>query len=314
MDRDITKPVWTERYRPQTVSSMILPAYLKKSLNGMVAAREIPNIILSGGPGVGKTTAAMAMLNEIKADYYKLNASLDGNIDTLRNQVLQFASTVSFVGGRKYVFLDEADYLTYATQPPLRGIIEDVSTNCGFIFSVNYPERIIEPLRSRCPPLEFKIPPEEAIGLKKEFYRHVSAILELENVPFEKKVVAQVVDKFFPDMRKALNELQHYSNSGAIDNGILAVMKDASLTDLLDAMKEKNFSAVRVWVNENINVGSPDIFRKIYDTARDMVTLESVPSLVVLLGKYQYQAAFAADPEINMAAAIAEIMVSCSFR
>jgi len=306
--------LFVEKYRPQTVADTILPDDLKKNFQQFVDQENIPNLILSGGPGVGKTTVAKAMLEELHCDYIVINGSMNGNIDTLRNEIQQFASSVSLQGGRKYVILDEADYLNpNSTQPALRNFMEEYSKNCGFILTCNFKNRIIEPLHSRCSVIDFTLQKDDKVRLAAEMFKRACSILTKENIEFDKKVVAEVVKKHFPDNRRVLNELQKYGSCGKIDTGILQNVQNVSITNLTNALKEKNFTEVRKWVAQNSDADSSEIFRTIYDAASEFLTSSSVPQLVMILADYQYKSAFVADPEINMTACLTEIMVNCEF-
>lgn len=306
--------LFVEKYRPKTVADTILPDNLKKTFQQFVDQENIPNLILSGSPGVGKTTIAKAMLEELHCDYIVINGSMNGNIDTLRNEIQQFASSVSLQGGRKYVILDEADYLNpNSTQPALRNFMEEYSKNCGFILTCNFKNRIISPLHSRCSTIDFTLQNSDKVQLATEMFKRACSILTTENIEFDKKVVAEVVKKYFPDNRRILNELQKYGSCGKIDTGILQNVQDVSIKTLTSALKEKNFTEVRKWVAQNSDVDSSEIFRTIYDAASEFLTSSSVPQLVLILADYQYKAAFVADPEINMTACLTEIMVNCEF-
>jgi len=307
--------IWGQKYRPRTVRETILPDETKQAFIQFVDQKQVPNLLLCGRAGTGKTTAAKAMLEELECDYIIINGSLNGNIDTLRNEIKTFASSVSLSGGRKYVILDEADYLNpNSTQPALRNFMEEYSKNCGFILTCNFKNRIIEPLHSRCSVVDFKIPKEEKQKLASQFLNRVVGILANENVEFDKKVVAEVITKHFPDFRRTLNELQRYSATGKIDTGILISLKDESLKDLMGFLKEKSFSNVRKWVGENSDVDSTTFFRTIYDIASDYLKPSSIPQLVLILAEYQYKAAFVADHEINLTACLTEIMVEVEFK
>ena len=307
--------LWVEKYRPRKINDTVLPYELKTVFQQFIDQDNIPNLILSGGPGVGKTTVARAMLEEIKADYIIINGSMHGNIDTLRNEIMQFASSVSFQGGRKYVILDEADYLNAnSTQPALRNFMEEFSKNCGFILTCNFKNRIISPLHSRCSVIDFSIKSQEKPKLAAEFFEKIKAILEMESITYDEKVVAAFIQKHFPDWRRVLNELQRYSATGSIDSGILADLQDVSIKNLVSYMKAKNFTSVRKWVAENINNDSTRIFRTFYNSANDLFKSNSVPQLILILADYQYKAAFVADHELNMAACLAEIMVNCELK
>lgn len=307
--------LWVEKYRPKKIADTILPAELKATFQQFVDQDNIPNLLLTGGAGVGKTTVARAMLEQLGCDYIVINGSLNGNIDTLRNDIMNFASAMSLSGGRKYVILDEADYLNpNSTQPALRNFMEEFSKNCGFILTCNFKNRIIDPLHSRCSVVEFKIPSAEKPKMAAAFYRRVMDILSAEQVQAEGKVVAELITRHFPDWRRVLNELQRYSATGRIDTGILSDFTDESFKGLIDLMKAKNYSGVRKWVAENSDVEYNVLYRKFYDQAHTLLTASSIPQLVMILADYQYKVAFVADQEINNAACMAEIMVNVEWK
>jgi DNA polymerase III delta prime subunit len=307
--------LWCEVFRPKTVSDTILPFNLKQTFTQFVEQKNIPNLILSGSAGVGKTTIARAMLEELECDYIVINGSMNGNIDTLRNDIQQFASSVSLQGGRKYVILDEADYLNAnSTQPALRNFMEEYSKNCGFILTCNFKNRIIAPLHSRCSVIDFKLTKEDKMDLAAQMFKRACMILTKENVEYDKKVVAEVVRKYFPDNRRILNELQRYSSSGKIDSGILSDVQDVSLSKLVKSLKDKNYTDVRRWVAENTDADQVEIFHKLYDKCNDFIAPASIPQLVLILADYQYKAAFVADHEINMTACLTEILANCEFK
>jgi len=307
--------LWVEKYRPSNVQSCVLPKQLKKTLLEFVAAGELPNVTFSGGPGVGKTTAAKALLDELGLTYMMVNGSEESGIDVLRTKIKNFASTVSLHGGRKYLILDEADYLNpQSTQPALRGFIEEFSSNCGFILTCNYVNRIIPALISRCPTYDFYIPKDEKQELAGDFFTHALKILKKENVKFEPKAVASLVQKHFPDWRRVLNELQRYSVSGNIDAGILVNISSDNIKSLIGHMKKKEFTDVRKWVVNNLDNDPTRLFRRLYDNLYDYVDGSSIPHVVVILGEYQYKAAFVADQEINTLACLTEIMSRAKFK
>lgn len=307
-------PLWVEKYRPKTVQDTILSDELKKTFQTFVDQESVPNLILSGTAGVGKTTIARAMLEELECDYIIINGSMKGNIDTLRNEIQSFASSVSMSGGRKYVILDEADYLNgNSTQPAMRGFMDEFSKNCGFIFTCNYKNRIIEPLQSRCTVIDFKIKKTDVAKLSLQFMKRLCDILDKENVPYDKSVVAEVIKKHYPDWRKTLNDIQRYSAVGGIDSGILVNFQETSLNDLISLMKDKNFTGVRKWAGENVDADADILYRKIYDHASQHFTPQTIPAIVLIIGKYQYQHAFAADAEINLVCALTEIMLEAEF-
>jgi DNA polymerase III delta prime subunit len=307
--------LWVEKYRPKDIQSCILPKALQSTLSEFVSNGDVPNCILSGGPGVGKTSAAKAMLDELGLTYMFVNGSEESGIDVLRTKIKNFASTVSLHGGRKYLILDEADYLNpQSTQPALRGFIEEFHKNCGFILTCNYKNRLIPPLHSRCSVIDFTIPNSEKIELAERFFKRAINILESENIKFEPKVVSEVIMKFFPDWRRVLNELQRYSVSGAIDAGILVDISDVNIKELMRSMKNKEFTNVRKWVVDNLDNDTTRLFRSVYDNLYDFVDGNSIPHVVVVLGEYQYKAAFVADQEINTLACLTEIMARAKFK
>ena len=307
--------LWVEKYRPDTIQKCILSSQLKDTFQQFVDDEHIPNLLLSGGPGVGKTTVAKAMLNQIGATHMMINGSEESGIDVLRNKIKNFASTVSFDTNRKFVILDEADYLNpQSTQPALRGFIEEFHKNCGFILTCNFKNRIIEPLHSRCSVVEFKIPNEEKPKLAAQFFKRITDILEEENVKFNSKAVAGIIEKFFPDWRRCLNELQRYSASGEIDAGILVNISDENLKEMTGFLKEKEFGNMRKWVANNLDNDPARIYRKIYDTLYERLEPASVPQLVLIIADYQYKSAFVADQEINLLACMTEIMSNVRFK
>ena len=305
--------LWVEKYRPRTIDECILPEDQKATFKQFLDKGEIPNMLLCGGAGMGKTTVARALCEELGTDYIVINGSMNGNIDTLRNEILGFASTVSFTGKTKIVILDEADYLNpNSTQPSLRNFIEEFSSNCRFIFTCNFKNRIIAPLHSRTTVVEFKIVNADRPKIAAGFFKRVMEILKTENITADSKSVAKLVERHFPDYRRVLNELQRYSVSGSIDEGVLVNMKEANIKDLTDALKEKDFKKMRQWVVNNIDSDPQTLFRLIYDQLTDQV--KQVPQLILLLADYQYKAAFVADAEINLVACLTEIMAAVEFK
>jgi len=307
--------LWVEKYRPHKIADCVLPENLKNTFQKFVDDGNIPNLLLSGSAGVGKTTVARAMLDEINADYIVINGSMNGNIDTLRNDIRNFAATVSFGGGRKYVILDESDYLNAnSTQPALRNFMEEYSSNCGFILTCNFVNRIIDPLHSRCSVIEFKIDAKEKATLAKEFLLRACDILTTEGITYDKKVLAEVIMKHFPDWRRVLNELQRYAASGNIDAGILASVDNVEIKELVKYLKAREFESMRKWVGQNASMDVNVLFRKLYDSSSTILKPETIPALVLALADYQYKAAFVVDQEINLAACMTQIMMDCEFK
>ena len=306
--------LWVEKYRPKTIEDCILPKSLKDNFKQMLENEELQNLLLSGGAGCGKTTVARAMCEELNCDYIIINCSEDGNIDTLRTKIRNFASTVSILGGKKVVILDEFDYSNaQSTQPALRGFIEEFSDNCRFVLTCNYKNRIIEPLHSRCTCIEFKMPKKEKPNLASGFMDRIKFILEAEGVSYEEKVLAQLIMKHFPDFRRIINEIQRYSVGGCIDVGILSQIGEIKVKDLISSMKNKEFTNVRKWVVDNLDNDQIHIFRKVYDGLYDYFKPQSIPQAVLILAEYQYKSAFVADHEINLTACLTELMLQCEF-
>lgn len=307
--------LWSQKYRPQTVKDCILPERLKTVFQDYVNDKYIPNLMLTGTAGVGKTTVAVAMCEEIGLDYMFINSSEERGIDTLRTKIKSYASTISFGGGRKVIILDEADYITPEAQAALRGAIEEFSNNCTFIFTCNFKSRLIEALHSRCSVIDFSLQNGERPKMAAAFFKRLSEILKTENVVFDKNVLIKIVEKFFPDYRRTLNELQRYASNGSIDAGMIAQINEVkNLTSLIKNIKEKNFSEMRKWVVTNSDIDPSRVFRKIYDGLYEYLKPESIPQAVVILAKYQYQAAFVADQEINLVACLTEIMIECEVK
>ena len=306
--------LWVEEYRPKKIKDCILTPSVKKTFLEFVKNKEIPNLLLSGGPGVGKTTVARALCEELDTDYMIINGSEESGIDILRTKIKNFASTVSLTNNRKVVILDEADYLNpQSTQPALRGFIEEFHNNCRFIFTANYKNRIIEPLHSRCSVIEFKLNGSRD-KMASELMKRVGDILNKENVKHEKKVVAELIMKHFPDNRRVINELQRYSAAGEIDSGILVNLSEVNMKELITHLKMKEFTKVRKWVVDNIDNDPTKIFRKVYDSLYNYMEPSTIPSAVIILGEYQYKAAFVADQEINLLACLTEIMSQCKLK
>lgn len=307
--------LFVEKYRPKRVQDCVLPSGIKKTFQEMVDKGEIHNLLLSGTAGTGKTTIAKALCDELGCDFMLINCSEDGNIDTLRTKIRNFASTVSLAGGKKVVILDEFDYSNaQSTQPALRGFIEEFAANCRFILTCNFKNRIIEPLHSRCTTIEFSIPAKEKPKLAGQFMDRVKGILQEEQIKYDEKVVAELIMRYFPDFRKVLNELQRYSVSGEIDVGILQVLGEIKTKELVGFMKEKNFNEVRKWVVQNLDNDQTRIFRQIYDNLYGYFQSQSIPQAVLILSDYQYKAAFVADPEINLTACLVHLMMECEFQ
>jgi len=308
--------LWTEKWRPKKVEDCILPEHIKNTFKEFVKKGEIPNLLLAGPPGVGKTTIAKALCNEIGADYYVINGSDEGRfLDTVRNQAKNFASTMSLTSEAKHkvIIIDEADNTGNDVQLLLRANIEAFHKNCRFIFTCNYKNKIIEPLHSRCAVIEFSLKGKEKQEIAAAFFKRLNYILGIEKVEADKKVLAQLVNKHFPDLRRVLNEVQKYSANGKIDTGILSVFSEVKVDDLIKHLKEKKFNDVRQWVVSNLDNDTNTILRKVYDSLYAHLQGPSIAAAVLIIAKYQYQSAFVADQEINLLAALTEIMIECEF-
>ena len=311
MNKDI---LWVERYRPSTIDDLILPESIKTTFSEIISQGKIPNLILSGSAGTGKTSAAMVLCKSLNCDYIIINGSDEGRlIETLRNKLTQYCSSVSMSGGRKVVIIDEADYMTPdSVQPAMRAFIEKFSNNCSFIFTCNFKNRIIEPIHSRCAVIDYSATdPRQMAG---EFLARCNFILKENEIGFEEPVVAELIMKHFPDFRRVLNELQRYSVSGNIDSGILLNISDANMNELAEALKTKNFKEVRSWVVNNLDNDPQKVYRKIYDKLYEKCDPNSIPQIILSIAEYQYKSAFVADQEINLMACLVEIMSNAKFK
>ena len=309
--------IWVEKYRPKTIEDCILPDNIKKTFKEFLNKGEIPNMLLAGPPGVGKTTVAKALCNELGVDFYVINGSDEGRfLDTVRNNAKNFASTVSLSSEAKHkvIIIDEADNTGNDVQLLLRAFIEEFAGNCRFIFTCNYKNKILEPLHSRCAVVDFSIRGKEKQQIAAAFFQRLNFILEQERIETDKKVLVELINKHFPDWRRVLNECQRYSVSGKIDSGILAAFSDVAVDDLIKNLKAKNFPEVRKWVNNNMDNDTSVLFRRIYDSLYESLVPTTIPAAVLVIAKYQYQMAFVADQEINMLACLTEIMVECEFK
>jgi len=309
--------IWVEKYRPKTIEDCILPDNIKKTFKEFLNRGEIPNMLLAGPPGIGKTTVAKALCNELGVDFYVINGSDEGRfLDTVRNNAKNFASTVSLTSEAKHkvIIIDEADNTGNDVQLLLRAFIEEFAGNCRFIFTCNYKNKILEPLHSRCAVVDFSIRGKEKQQIAASFFQRLNFILEQERIETDKKVLVELINKHFPDWRRVLNECQRYSVSGKIDSGILAAFSDVAVDDLIKNLKVKNFPEVRKWVNSNMDNDTSVLFRRIYDSLYESLVPNTIPAAVLVIAKYQYQMAFVADQEINMLACLTEIMVECEFK
>ena len=307
--------LWVEKYRPETIDDCILPVLTKDVFLSIVDSGEIPNLLLTGSPGIGKTTVAKALCNQLDCDWLMINGSDEGRmIDTLRTTVVNYASTVSLSGGKKVIIIDEADYMNKdSVQPALRGVIEEFSKNCRFIFTCNFKNRIIPALHSRCSVVDFAIDKKDKPAIAGEMLRMVKKILDKEGVKHEEVVLADLVLKYFPDFRRVINELQKYSLNGVIDEGILKQSSDENFDELFNALRGKNFSVMRKWVAQNIDNDHVRLYRQIYDTLNNRFEKKSIPQAVLLIADYSYKSAFVADQEVNMVACLTEMMMECEF-
>jgi len=309
--------LWVEKYRPKTIEECILPKGIKETFQNFLDKGEIPNMLLAGPAGCGKTTVAKALCNQLGVDFYVINGSDEGRfLDTVRNTAKNFASTVSLssTARHKVIIIDEADNTTNDVQLLLRAFIEEFHGNCRFIFTCNYKNKLLEPLHSRCTVVEFGIKGKDRQGLAASFFKRIREILDREGIEYEDKVIVELINKHFPDWRRVLNECQRYSVGGKIDTGILATFSDVKINDLVKKLKEKDFPEVRKWVVNNLDNDTAVLLRRIYDACYDSLVPNSIPAAVLTLAKYQYQMAFVADQEINMLACLTELMVECEFK
>ena len=307
--------LWVEEYRPKTIDDCILPQSLKTLFTSFIQKGELSNILLSGPPGIGKTTVAKALCDQLNCDWVMINGSEESGIDVLRSKIKNFASTVSLSGGKKVVILDEADYLNpQSTQPALRGFIEEFHKNCRFILTCNFKNRLIEPLHSRFSTIEFRIANKDKPKLASKLFERAVYILKEQNVDFDEPVLAELIKKHFPDFRKLINELQRYSVSGKIDSGILVNISDENLKTLLSHLKGKDFTEMRKWVVQNLDNDPVKIFRKIYDSMYDHLQPATIPHAVLIIADYQYKSAFVADQEVNLVACLTELMSQVKFK
>ena len=305
--------LWTEKYRPKNIEDCILPERLKKPFQEYVTQKNIPNLLLTGGAGVGKTTVAKAMCNEIGCDFMIINGSDENGIDMVRNKITNYASSMSFTGGRKVIIIDEADYLSANAQAAFRNAIEEFAGNCSFIFTCNFKNKIIEPLHSRCAVIEFTLKASEKSSMAAQFFKRIQTILSDEEIAYETPVVAELIKKHFPEFRRVINELQRFSKFGKIDTGVLAQIVDVSLADIIKFIKDKDFGAIRKWVASN-DVDPASLYRKLYDNLYEVLKPQSIPQAVIIIADYQYKQAFVADQEINLVACLTELMVSLEFK
>lgn len=305
--------LWTEKYRPSTIADCILPDRLKHPFAEYVKQQMIPNLLLTGGAGVGKTTVAKAMCEEIGCDYMVINGSDESGIDVFRGKIKNYASSLSLGGGRKVIIIDEADYLNpNSTQPALRNAMEEFAGNCSFIFTCNFKSRIIEPLHSRCAVVDFTLKNGEKQKMAGAFFARVQNILKSEAIEYDQKVLVEFVKKFFPDFRRIINELQRYASFGKIDSGLLSHLGDIEIVEVVKYLREKDFGALRKWVASH-EVEPAALYRKLYDNLYDILKKESIPQAVLIIADYQYKGAFVADQEINLMAAMTELMMGCEF-